>query len=152
DYVYAPLLPLLYTQPVYSIGMEMRASKDNIALRHEVADKVRPISKDDADELEAQNRLMAQHLGSYVQPDPLPFSVDRRDSVLPFPKHIAVLIDGAGSTGEQFLLDARQSHKVTLMGQHNSAGVLDFANVVGMTTPSGRFKLQWATSRSLRLP
>ena len=28
---------------------------------------------------------------------------------LPFPKRIAVLIDGAGSTGEQFLLEARQS-------------------------------------------
>ncbi len=38
------------------------------------------------------------------------------------------------------------------MGQANSAGVLDFANVVAMPAPSGRYIVQWATSRSLRLP
>jgi C-terminal processing protease CtpA/Prc len=62
------------------------------------------------------------------------------------------LIDGAASTGEQFILDARQSRKVTLFGQRNSAGILDFANVVAMASPSGRVHVQWATSRSLRLP
>lgn len=63
-----------------------------------------------------------------------------------------MLIDGAGSSGEQFILDARQSRKVTLMGQHNSAGVLDFSNVVSMPMPSGRLELSWPISRSLRLP
>jgi C-terminal processing protease CtpA/Prc len=63
-----------------------------------------------------------------------------------------VLIDGAASSAEQFLLLARQSHKVTLFGKRNSAGVLDFANVVGMPTPSGRYQVYWGTSRSLRVP
>jgi C-terminal processing protease CtpA/Prc len=71
---------------------------------------------------------------------------------MPFPKRVAVLVDNAASTGEQFLLEARQSRKVTLFGKENSAGVLDFSNTVDMPTPSGRYRVFWATSRSLRLP
>jgi hypothetical protein len=95
---------------------------------------------------------MKRHLGRYVANGDRPFGFDRRDSVLPSPKRIAVLMDNVGSTAEQFLLAARQSRKVTLFGYRNSAGVLDFANVVETVTPSGRFKIQWATSRSMRLP
>lgn len=152
DYVYEALLPFLYTRPIYSIGTEMRASADNLTLRREVADKVRAQSPETATFLDTQNAQMEKRLGSYFPASARPFSVQRFDQVLPFPKRIAVIIDGAGSTGEQFLLDARQSHKVTLFGQRNSAGVLDFANVVGMTLPSGRYNMAWATSRSLRLP
>jgi len=152
DYVYESLLPFLYTRPIYSIGVEMRASADNLTLRREIADKVRKQSPDTAAQLDAQNVRMAKVLGTYFAPQVLPFSIQRYDKVLPFPKRVAVIIDGAGSTGEQFLLDARQSHKVTMFGQRNSAGVLDFANVVSMTLPSGRFGMAWATSRSLRLP
>ncbi len=152
DYVYEPLLPFIYTQPTYVIGMELRATRDNIALRHAEAERIRAEAPDQADQLEADNRLMAQHLGGYVHPGPKGFGVDIHDAVLPSPKRVVVLIDGAGSTAEQFVLYARQSHKVTLMGERNSAGVLDFANVVSEPTPSGRFRLQWAISRSLRLP
>ncbi len=109
DYVYAPILPLLYSRPVVSIGMEMRASADNIALRRAIAEKIRAEAPGPAQELDAQNRLMAAHIGDFVRTDPLPFSIERRAAVLPFPRHIAVLIDHAASTGEQFLLDARQS-------------------------------------------
>ncbi|WP_353205404.1 S41 family peptidase [Sphingomonas sp.] len=152
DFVCEPLLPLVYTRPVYTIGIEMRASQDNIALRRKVADDIRVEAPDVAANLDIPNKQMAGNFGGYFRPDPLPFSIDRLPTVVPYPKRVAVLVDGAGSTAEQFLLALRQSGKVTLMGQSNSAGVLDFANVVGMPTPSGRFRLQWATSRTLRLP
>jgi Peptidase family S41 len=154
DFVYAPLIPYLYTRPIYEIGIEMRASRDNIALRQAIADGLKNNAEaaDVVRQLNAQNVLMAKNIGGYVQPDARPFSISKLDQVLPFPKHVAILIDNAGSTGEQFLLAARQSRKVTLFGKANSAGVLDFANVVSMTSPSGRYQLQWATSRSLRLP
>ncbi|HEX8641503.1 MAG TPA: S41 family peptidase [Allosphingosinicella sp.] len=152
DYVYAPLVPLLYTRPIVTIGMELRASPDNIAMREQVAERIRAEAADNAAAIDAQNRLMRERLGQYVNPDPRPFEIERHATVLPFPRRVAVLIDGAASTGEQFLLLARQSRKTTLFGQRNSAGVLDFANVVGMPAPSGRYALQWATSRSLRLP
>ncbi|TMJ14529.1 MAG: hypothetical protein E6G94_09495 [Alphaproteobacteria bacterium] len=152
DYVYGPLVPLLYTRPIVTIGMELRATEENARLRHEIAERLKADEPGQAGQLEAQNRLMLSHLGEYVQPDPRPFEIERLAKVLPFPKRVAVLIDGAGSTGEQFLLLARQSRKATLFGQKNSAGVLDFANVVAASSPSGRFKMQWAISRSMRLP
>ena len=101
---------------------------------------------------EKSRAAMAAHPGAYVQPETRPFSAYVAPDVRLSPRHIAVLIDGAASTGEQFILDARQSRKVTLFGYRNSAGILDYANVVAMTSPSGRVHLQWATSRSLRLP
>jgi hypothetical protein len=152
DYVYAVLSPLLYTRPVISIGIQLRASADNIALRHAVAEQIKQEIPDAAAQIEAQNKLMQQHIGEYIAPDPIPFGFDREDKILPYPRRVAVLIDGAASSAEQFLLNARQSHKVTLFGKRNSAGVLDFANVVSMPTPSGRYQLHWGTSRSLRVP
>lgn len=152
DYVYGVLLPYLFTRPIYSIGVEMRASPDNLVLRRAVADRIRKDAPAIATELDGDNAKMEQNLGKYFAPNARPFSVEKFDKILPFPKRVAVIIDGAGSTGEQFLLDARQSHKVTMFGQRNSAGVLDFANVVSMKLPSGRYEVAWATSRSMRLP
>ena len=152
DYVYAPLLDLLYTRPIYRIHAELRATADNVALRRDLADRLRTERPDIAGKLDALNERMAANLGSFVTNSDKPFDVLRCAKVLPFPKRIAILIDDAGSSGEQFLLDARQSRKVTLFGYRNSAGVLDFANVVEKATPSGRWAMYWATSRSLRLP
>ncbi len=152
DFVYGPLTPLLYSRPIYSIGAEMRASEDNVALRKVIAEEIRAQAPEDAQQLDGQNERMVAALGTYVPGDDQIFYIERLDTVLPFPKRVAVLVDNAASTGEQFLLEARQSRKVTLFGKENSAGVLDFANVVGMPTPSGRYQVFWATSRSMRLP
>jgi hypothetical protein len=152
DYVYAPLTPLLYTRPIYSIGAEMRASEDNVALRKGIADELRTQAPDVAKDLDEQIARMAANIGGFVPGGDKLVYVERLGAVLPFPKRVAVLVDNAASTGEQFLLEARQSRKVTLFGKENSAGVLDFANVVGMPTPSGRYQVYWATSRSMRLP
>ncbi len=152
DHVYAPLTPLLYSRPIYTVGVEMRASEDNIALRKGIADELRTEAPDVAAYLDNQNARMAANIGTFVPGGDDLVSIERLEKLLPFPKRVAVLVDDAASTGEQFLLEARQSRKVTLFGKENSAGVLDFANVVGMQTPSGRYQVYWATSRSMRLP
>lgn len=150
DYVYGPLIPLIYTRPIVNFGAEVRATDDNIALRHQMAEKLKAEAPEQAARLEQLNGLMRKSLGGYVSGRNFGFT--RLESVRPFPRRVVVLIDGAASTAEQFLLTARQSHKVTLMGQTNSAGVVDFANAVSMKTPSGRNVVQWAISRTLRLP
>jgi hypothetical protein len=152
DFVYEPLTPLLYSRPIYLVGVEMRASADNIALRKQYAEKIRTEAPEIAAFLDRQAARMSEKPGAFVPGDDAVFEVKRLETVLPFPKRVAILVDNAASTGEQFLLEARQSRKVTLFGKENSAGVLDFANVVGMPTPSGRFQVSWATSRSMRLP
>jgi C-terminal processing protease CtpA/Prc len=62
-----------------------------------------------------------------------------------------VLIDeDCASSTEQFLLEAIQSRKVTLMGQH-TAGILDYANVRDEALPCMSFILHYATTRSQRV-
>ena len=58
---------------------------------------------------------------------------------------------GCGSSCEEFLLAMRQSFKVKLFGQ-SSMGSIDFSNLRPWVLPSGKRRLMYATSRSLRLP
>ncbi|HEX8170342.1 MAG TPA: S41 family peptidase [Thermoanaerobaculia bacterium] len=152
DFVYRPLEPLLYSRPTINISAEMRASPDNIALHKATAERLKKDAPDVARHMEELDAKMRAHVGEYVPQYDRPFSIDRRDKVLPSPRRIAVLIDNCSSTAEELVLLARQSRKVTLFGRRNSAGVLDFANVQTMPLPSGRYTMQWATSRSMRLP
>jgi C-terminal processing protease CtpA/Prc len=151
DAVFEPILRLLYTRPIIQIGVEYRSTEDNIAeMRRWCA--TTPLRAEIKQEVERIADLMSTHPGEWVASPSRGFYVERMDSVSSCPKRVAVLIDGAASSGEQFLLLARQSRKVTLFGKRNSAGVLDFSNAVSATVPSGRFTLRWAICRSLRLP
>lgn len=150
DFVYRPLSPLIYSRPIYSVGVAMKCSPDNIATWESVlTDPEIPASE--LAGLRERIDNMRKHLGGYYVPEPS-FSVEVMPEVKPFPKRVAVLIEGAISSGEEFILEAMQSRKVTLFGKGPSGGVLDFANVGSFPLPSGRFEVGNPTSRSLRLP
>jgi C-terminal processing protease CtpA/Prc len=63
-----------------------------------------------------------------------------------------IINDGVASSAEQFLLDAKQSSKVLLFGNCNTAGVLDYSNAITEKLPSGKFELTFPMTRSRRLP
>jgi C-terminal processing protease CtpA/Prc len=68
------------------------------------------------------------------------------------PSRVAILIDGGcGSSCEEFVLEARQSFNVKLVGQH-TFGSLDYSNLRPHDLPSGRRRLWYATTRSSRIP
>jgi peptidase S41-like protein len=68
------------------------------------------------------------------------------------PSRVAILIDGGcASSCEEFVLEARQSFDVKLVGQHTS-GSLDYSNLAPHDLPSGRRRLWYATTRSSRIP
>ncbi|MEC4727529.1 hypothetical protein HWQ46_18455 [Shewanella sp. D64] len=68
------------------------------------------------------------------------------------PSRVAILIArSCGSSCEQFLLTARQSFNVKLLGSR-TYGSLDYSNLRPHLLPSGNFELSYATSKSLRLP
>jgi Peptidase family S41 len=148
DYVYAPLLPLIYTNPIAVVGTSIYATDDNIA-KYE-AFQSRPGFSEA--QYRAGRRLidsLRTHRGGFLH---RPDDTVRMERVLPRPARIAVLIDrGCASSCEQFLLAARQSAKVTLLGER-SAGVLDYANVRVSALPCGPYVLRYPTSRSQRLP
>jgi C-terminal processing protease CtpA/Prc len=151
DFVYAPVLPYVYTRPIWRIGVDLRVSADNARLRREVAELIAPNAPEAARVLREESERLAVATVPYLRREP-PVEIVRLPAVLPNPARVAVLIDRAGSAAENFLLDVRQSWKVTLLGQESSAGVADYGEMMGMEAPSRRFRLAWATTRSLRLP
>src|SRR6266511_2239269 len=61
------------------------------------------------------------------------------DTVLPMPRTVAVVMDSVcASTCEDFLLEVRQSAKVTVMGVGHTAGVHDYGEVRGVWLPGWR--------------
>lgn len=151
DFTYDPVLPYLYTRPIWRIGVELRVSADNARLRGETARTLESASPEAAQLLASESQRMQTASQAFLPREPA-VEIVRLDQVLPNPARIAVLVDRAGSSAENFIMDARQSRKVVLMGQENSAGVIDFGEMMGMPAPSARFELHWATTRSLRLP
>lgn len=92
--------------------------------------------------------------GSLVpQDDSGGISFDRQKPLEPQrPSRVAILIDGScASSCEEFLLAARQSFHVKLIGRR-TFGSLDFSNLRPYPLPSGQRLLWYATSRSLRIP
>lgn len=152
DFTYEPLRPFFYTRPIYRIGQEMRASPDNAELLGEIPVQLRPIQPSVAQEVADVAQRMRATRARFVSGQDWPFHIVRLDLPPSGPRRVAFLIDDAASAAESLLLEARQSRRAVLMGKRNSAGVIDFGNMLGMDAPSGRFRLSWATSRSLRVP
>jgi peptidase S41-like protein len=132
---YASVTPLLYTGPVHSHGSDVWASLANIAHYRELA-KASYLSAADRRVFESFLSRAAGHTNEFVEL--VPDTIIRMDTVFPMPRRVAVLVDsGCASSCEDFLLEVRQSTKVTTMGTH-SAGVWDYGEVRGIWLPGWR--------------
>ncbi len=148
DFCYAPIIPILYTNPIFTDGISIYASDDNIKSWEVLLDdpKVSPAIKVRIREL--VNKMRA-NLDGYVE---VPGEEVRHDSIFSNPDRIAIIIDSScASSTEQFILAAKQSKKVTVYGE-STAGILDYANMRSVQMPNMPYKLFYATSRSGRLP
>lgn len=148
DFSYRPVIPYLYTNTMRLTGADVLSTRDNIAGWAAVG-KTDGIPPDQQKFITEVIEKMEQNKGKLVS-----FSADQNihsDSIASYPKKVIILIDGnCGSTTEEFLLMAKQSSKVTLLGEH-TAGVLDYANVRGADFNCLPYMLYWATSRSRRI-
>jgi hypothetical protein len=150
DFSYRPIIHWLYTDPIVTTGVDVLCTPDNInGTRKLVLD-----NPDVPEDMKAETRqlvaAMEKNTGKFIE--------SNGDDTLeqeysePNPRRIVILIDrGTGSSAEQFLLLARQSRKVTLMGEH-SAGILDYANMrPSAPSPCKDLALYYATTRSRRI-
>jgi C-terminal processing protease CtpA/Prc len=144
------LKPILYTNPVKNIGIDMLFTPDNTAAWDTLIDQYRnELPKEYLDNLskrvhkhDGTQRVLVKYANDYT--DTLP-------TVWPSPAKIAIVIDGGcGSSTEEFLLFARQSKKTIMAGEH-SMGVLDYSNVVPRNFSDPAFTLHYPTSRSRRI-
>ncbi|WP_194778325.1 S41 family peptidase [Pararhodonellum marinum] len=148
DYVYGPILDYLYTDTIKSIGVDILASEANIAAWEALFTEYPDLPEEQTLQIQALIDSMGAHQGEFASLIP---DGDTVKEIKPYPKKVVVLIDGdVASSGEQFVLDAQQSSKVTLMGT-NTAGVLDYANVRRKDLNCLPLGLFYATTRSRRI-
>ncbi len=149
DFAYEPIRPYLYTNKVVNVGVDVLATTDNINGWKKAIIGNPDIPEETQKELQKFIDTMEAHKGEFISS-----AADQNyeaEKTEAYPQHVVVLMDkGCGSTTEQFLLEARQSKKVTLMGMP-SAGVLDYANMREGFLPCNDMALYYATTRSRRL-
>lgn len=155
DSTYAPLLPWISSGEIVSMGAEWLSTPANIEGQEKVCALLAPGDEAcTAFAAQAVVQMRTVKPGQYApQQSGGTISYARADTPEPRrPARVAVLVDrDCASSCEEFLLAARQSFHVKLIGR-NSYGALDYSNMRLHVLPSGQRHLQYATSRSARLP
>lgn len=148
DFTFEPLLPYLYTKPVKNIGVDVLATEANINGWKEILND-KDLPEENKNTIKGMISSMEANKGGWV--NIADDGIDSGYTVMAYPKKIAILIDnGCASTTEQFLLAAKQSSKVILMGEASS-GTLDYSNMRAVDFPCMPYILNYATTRSRRL-
>lgn len=149
DYNYSPLMPYIYTNPIISVGVDIYSTPSNIIAWERLLTTF-DLPEDSKKSIKRIIKKMKKNLNQFI-----PIIKDDTttyDKVYKNPKKIAVLInENCGSTTEQFLLAAKQSKKVILMGT-NTSGTLDYSNMREVEFPNLNYSLWYSTTRSRRIP
>ena len=152
DDSYVSIIPYLYTNPIRTVGVEILSTKLNNQFllyynkpEYNFNEETKKWAKEAYDRLES-------NLGKYVNLKENKVSVVKKDTIYPFPQNVGIIInEGNGSTAEQFLLEAKQSKKVKLLGV-TTFGALDISNMRFVESPCKEFQLGYCISRSMRIP
>lgn len=149
DDVYSFITPYLYTQPIKGIGVDMWTTPDNIKGWELILAQYPDLPAESRQEV--QNLIDKMKLQINQNVNIVEDVIDSSYTRLLFPKNVVILInERCASTTEQFLLEARQSKKVTLMGQ-NTSGTLDYSNLRESDFCEMPYKLYAPTTRSRRI-
>ncbi len=150
DFSYTPILPFIYTNPIKTIGVDVYSTPDNIKSWQKVVDENPHLPENVRKSLNDIITKMKENPNKLVS-----LGNDETytlNTVYTFPRKVAVLIDNdCASSTEQFLLTAKQSTKIVLMGQH-TAGVLDYSNMRMVNLDCMPYILGYSTTRSRRVP
>lgn len=151
DRSFEKLLPVLYTNPIEVIGVELLSTPRNNQRIKNFMTHPKASSKFKAWAGKAYKKLVDNE-GKYVNLEDNKASVTKFDTIYAYPQNVGILINGQNaSTTEQFLLAARQSKKVKLFGQ-TTFGALDISYTYTAKSPKGDFELIYCLSKSLRIP
>ncbi len=155
DSSYTPLMSWLLPDEVVSVGAAWRVTPANLEGHQKVCAIFAPGDKEyEKFQKDVAERTRNAKEGSYVPHDDSGgMSYERTKPLEPKrPDRVAILIDGqCGSSCEEFVLIARQSFQVKLIGRR-TYGSLDYSNLRPFLLPSGQRMLWYATSRSMRIP
>ena len=135
DPAFRSLIPLIYTNPIYTQNLEFYITKKN---RTQRLDSI------------FQNKNEGKFISLFGDGK----FVKVFDSIpkLRKPKNVGIIIDSlVGSTTEQFLLYAKQSRKVKLFG-NNTSGSIDYSNLRYLELIKDSLYVSIPMTKSMRLP
>ncbi|AEV98033.1 hypothetical protein A4D02_14660 [Niastella koreensis] len=148
DECWWPFIPYCYTNPYNDVGADLLVSDSTIAFCKKQLENKR-LSKSEIDYCTRIIARMESAKGPWVTSDEDKVVTSFTEKA--FPKKVIIIADRwCGSSTEEFLLMAKQSKKVTIVGE-NTVGNLDYSNI--MTTPFSclPYTLVYATTRSHRI-
>ncbi len=153
DGSFKELLPILYTNPIRTVGVELLSTPLNNKRYLDILNgKYGEISEEQKKNLQERYDTLSRHIGEFVMLNKSPVSVTTYNTIYKYPQNIGIIINEFnGSTTEQFLLAAKQSKKVKLFGT-TTAGVLDISNMYFVPSPCNQFQLGYCLSKSKRIP
>lgn len=154
DSAYEPLLPWLLSGDLVEVQLAFLATEANLEATRKVCELYAPGDQSCIEFMKPiLKKMEAAQSGSFVSPDEHEIEfIQIPESPYRQPERVAVLMgEACVSSCEQFLLTARQSFSVKLVGR-TSKGNLDYSNLRPHLLPSGKRQLLYATSRSFRLP
>lgn len=151
DGSYEKLIPLIYTNPIRVVGMELLSTPLNNIRMEEFANDPEA-SVDDKKWAKDALEKLNKNLGKFVNLDSSIVDFETSDTMYEYPKKVGIIINGGcGSTTEQFILAAKQSKKVKLFGT-TTFGSLDISNMFSVKSPCNDLELGYCLSKSFRIP
>lgn len=152
DSTYAPLMGWLLDGDLRGYRTEYYVTPANIKAQEEICARTSDPAqcRKELDPVVARMRTAAP--GSFVLKGSERIEYEKVKLEAKRPARVAVLTDrGCGSSCEQFVLEARTSYRVKVVGRP-TYGSLDVSNLRPHVLPSGRAQLYYATTRTTRLP
>lgn len=154
DNAYRPLLPYIYTNPVRYLSGEYLVSKtlmDNLERWANTADTAK--NSDEIKSVRKDIERMKPNIGKFIAySENENFGFTIQDSIYPNPKEVVILVDKkCGSSTEKFVLNAKQSKKVKIMGT-NTYGAVDYVSVMEFKIDCQNYSIYMPTIRMMRLP
>lgn len=153
DASYHNILPLIYTNPIRTVGVEYLSTQLNNQRMLDFINKPEyGFNEENKKWAQASFDILEKQQGKFVNLNDNVVSLTKYDIIYPYPKNVGIIINQRnGSTDEQFLLAAKQSKKVKLFGT-TTFGVLDVSNMYYVPSPCKEFELGYSLSRSMRIP
>ncbi len=144
---YVDLLPYIHTNNIRGLGMEFLATQTLI-------DGI----EDWYDDAEGKKKasewivMFKEKMGQFVNTDTTEYYTDSIKLAERSPKYVVILANRrTASSGEAFVLDAKQSKKVKILGTP-TYGALDYGSASFFEIGCNNYKLMMPTWRSMRLP
>ena len=144
---YADLFPYILTNKVRGMGMEFKVTQTLI-------DGIQDWYDDEEGKKKAREwiTMFQGKMGEFVNTDTTDISIIEIKPAEHSPKQVVILANRrTASSGEAFLLDARQSKKVKILGTP-TYGALDYGSASFFSFGCKNYKLMMPTWRSMRLP